>query len=176
VNNAWNVVVRWTRQAQSYIHQRSIHHLSHGRPAYHRRGFPGMDTALIVYHGDLRTDATHVRSGTAITTDAPVDNHGKGSAFSPTDLLCVSLATCMLTTMGISAQAKAIPFRRATARVVKHMASDPRRVARVEVHIGVDGSELGPKERILLERIAETCPVARSLHPDIVQEMTFTYA
>lgn len=135
-----------------------------------------MDTALIIYHGDLRTTATHARSGTDINTDAPVDNHGKGSAFSPTDLLCVSLATCILTTMGISADAKGILFRSATARVVKHMANDPRRVVRIEVHIGMNGSELGPKERLLLERIAETCPVARSLHPDIIQETTFTYA
>jgi putative redox protein len=134
-----------------------------------------MDTALITYHGDLTTTATHVRSGTDITTDAPVDNHGKGSAFSPTDLLCVSLATCILTTMGISAQAKEIPFRTATARVVKHMASDPRRVARIEVHILADGHGIGPKERIILERIAQTCPVARSLHPDIAQETNFMW-
>lgn len=175
MNNAWIVMGRWTQEAQSYIHERSIAHLSHGCPAYHRRGFPGMDTALITYHGDLCTTATHVRSGTAINTDAPVDNHGKGSAFSPTDLLCVSLATCILTTMGISAEAKGIPFRSATARVVKHMANDPRRVARIEVHIVMNGSDLGPKDRLLLERIAHTCPVARSLHPEVIQEATFTY-
>jgi len=134
-----------------------------------------MDTARIIYDGDLVTTATHVRSGSAIHTDAPVDNHGKGSAFSPTDLMCVSLATCILTTMGISAQAKGIPFRSAITRVVKHMASDPRRVARIEVHIELTAADLGPKERIMLERIAHTCPVARSLHPDIIQETTFTY-
>ncbi len=134
-----------------------------------------MDTALITYHGDLTTTAVHVRSGTSIPTDAPVDNHGKGSAFSPTDLMCVSLATCILTTMGISAQARNIPYRSATARVVKHMANDPRRVVRIEVHIEVDGSGIEPKERLLLERIAETCPVARSLHPDVTQETTFTW-
>ena len=163
-------------EAQSYIHQRSIAHLSHGRPVYHRRGFPRMDTALITYDGDLRTIATHMRSGTAIHTDAPVDNHGKGSAFSPTDLMCVSLATCMLTTMGISADAKGIPFRSARARVVKHMANDPRSVSRIEVHIEMVAGDLGPKDRTLLERIAHTCPVARSLHPAVIQETTFTYA
>ncbi len=157
------------------MHQRSITHLSRSRPVYQDFGFPRMDTALITYEGDLRTTATHVRSGTAIITDAPVDNHGRGSAFSPTDLLCVSLATCILTTMGISAQAKGIPFRSASARVVKHMASDPRRVARIEVHIGIDGTGIGARERLLLERIAETCPVARSLHPDILQETTITW-
>lgn len=108
-------------------------------------------------------------------TDAPVDNHGQGSAFSPTDLLCVSLATCILTTMGISAQAKGIPLPSAEARVVKHMAADPRRVARIEVHIQLPSEGLGDRERTLLERIAETCPVARSLHPDIIQEVRFTY-
>lgn len=134
-----------------------------------------MDTALITYDGNLGTTATHVRSGKAIHTDAPVDNHGKGSAFSPTDLLCVSLATCMLTTMAIGSQAKSILFRSATARVVKHMANDPRRVARIEVHINMIATDLGPKDRILLERIAHTCPVGRSLHPDVIQETTFTY-
>ncbi len=111
-----------------------------------------------------------------MVTDAPVDNHGKGSAFSPTDLLCVSLATCILTTMGIHAQATGIPFRSATARVVKHMVANPRRVGRIEVHFTIDGSGLGEKDRLVLERIAHTCPVARSLHTDIVQETTFSYS
>ncbi len=140
------------------------------------RSFTRMDTAIITYHGDLRTTAVHVRSGTEMITDAPVDNHGKGSAFSPTDLLCVSLATCMLTTMGIHAQGKGIPLRAATARVVKHMAADPRRVTRIETHITIDGTGLGDKERIVLERVAHTCPVARSLHPDVVQETMFSYS
>lgn len=134
-----------------------------------------MDTASVTYLGELRCGAVHVRSGTDITTDAPVDNHGKGQAFSPTDLLCVSLCTCILTTMGISAQAKGIPFEHATARVVKHMANDPRRVARIEVDINIPGDALDAKNRLLLERIAHTCPVARSLHPDVVQEVRFTY-
>jgi putative redox protein len=134
-----------------------------------------MDTARITYIGELRNESVHVRSGTRITTDAPVDNHGKGEAFSPTDLLCVSLCTCILTTMAISAKAKDIPFATATARVVKHMASEPRRVARIEMSIALDGSRLDAKQRILLERIAHTCPVARSLHPDVIQEVTFSY-
>jgi putative redox protein len=133
-----------------------------------------MDTATINYIGELRNEAVHVRSGTRITTDAPVDNQGKGEAFSPTDLLCVSLCTCILTTMAISAKVKNIALERATARVVKHMATDPRRVARIEMHIELD-ERLDAKERLLLERIAHTCPVARSLHPDVVQESTFHY-
>jgi len=134
-----------------------------------------MDTARITYIGQLRNAAVHVRSDTSIHTDAPVDTHGKGSAFSPTDLLCVSLCTCILTTMALSAQEKGITFERASARVVKHMASDPRRVARIEMHITLDAA-LTAKERIILERIAHTCPVARSLHPDVVQETRFIYA
>lgn len=134
-----------------------------------------MDTASISYTGELRCGAVHVRSNTAIHTDAPLDNHGKGEAFSPTDLLTVSLCTCILTTMGISAQAKGILFKTATARVIKHMANDPRRVARIEVHITLPGEGLDAKDRILLERIAHTCPVARSLHPDVLQEVSFIY-
>ena len=134
-----------------------------------------MDTALITWNGDLTNTCVHVRSGTHIRTDAPVDNHGKGSTFSPTDLLCVSLATCILTTMGISAQQKGIPFNKASARVVKHMASDPRRVARIEVHISADGTGIDAKDRLVLERIAHTAPVARSLHPDVVQESTIAW-
>ncbi|MBK9758618.1 MAG: OsmC family protein [Flavobacteriales bacterium] len=134
-----------------------------------------MDTASVTYIGELRSEAVHVRSGTMIATDAPVDNHGKGEAFSPTDLLCVSLCTCILTTMALSAKAKGIPFTSATARVVKHMAAEPRRVARIEVHIELDGSRLESKDRAILERIAHTCPVARSLHPDVLQETSFSY-
>ncbi len=134
-----------------------------------------MDTAHITYLGGLRCEALHIRSGKRITTDAPVDNHGKGESFSPTDLLCVSLAVCIITTIGIAAGPKNIPFMGVTARVVKHMASDPRRVARIEVHLEIDGTALDPKQRLILERIAETCPVARSLHPDVVQELSFSY-
>jgi putative redox protein len=134
-----------------------------------------MDTAHITYLGDLRTECTHVRSGQRIITDAPVDNRGKGEAFSPTDLLTTSLAACIITTVGIVAGDKDIPFRNVEARVVKHMASDPRRVAKIEVHLTVDGEGLGARERTILERTAHTCPVAISLAPELVQEITFTY-
>ena len=134
-----------------------------------------MDTAHITYLGDLRTECTHVRSGQRMITDAPVDNRGKGEAFSPTDLLTTSLATCIITTIGIVASDKGIPFRGVEARVVKHMASDPRRVAKVEVHLTLDGEGLGTRERTILERTAHTCPVAISLAPELVQEITFMY-
>lgn len=134
-----------------------------------------MDTATITYLGELRCGSIHVRSGNTIITDAPVDNHGQGAAHSPTDLLCVSLCTCMLTTMAIHAPAKGIELKGVSARVVKHMANDPRRVVRIETHITMEGGHLDERERMLLERIAHTCPVARSIHPDILQETTFTY-
>jgi uncharacterized OsmC-like protein len=134
-----------------------------------------MDTATVRYQGDLLTEALHVRSGTRIVTDAPLDNRGRGSAFSPTDLLATSLACCMLTTMGIVASDRGIPFRHAGARVVKHMASGPRRVAGVEVHLDLDGTGLNEEQRHVLEETARTCPVARSLHPDLVQDLHITW-
>lgn len=133
-----------------------------------------MDTAFVTYRGGLRTDAEHLRSGERLITDAPVDNKGRGEAFSPTDLLCVSLATCILTTMGIGAEARGIELTGSTARVVKHMAADPRRVTRIEVHLELPAG-LEAQERVVMERIAHTCPVALSLSPEVRQEVTFTY-
>ncbi|MBK8499588.1 MAG: OsmC family protein [Flavobacteriales bacterium] len=135
-----------------------------------------MDTSHITYLGSLRTEVTHVRSGQRFVTDAPVDNKGKGEAISPTDLLATSLAACMITTMDIVARDKGIELREVKARVLKHMASGPRRVQRVEVYLELDGSALGPAERELMEKTAHECPVALSLHPDLVQEMHFSYA
>jgi len=134
-----------------------------------------MDTARIIYLGELRTEATHPRSGQYILTDAPVDNKGKGEAFSPTDLLCTALATCMLTTMGITAQGHDIPIQRMEARVVKHMASDPRRVQRVEVVVEVAVGGLTERWRTLLEHSGRTCPVAVSLAAELTQEIVFRF-
>src|SRR5688572_6971859 len=126
--------------------------------------FGPMDTAEVTYTNELRTEALHPRSGQLIVTDAPVDNKGKGSAFSPTDLLATSLACCMETTIAIVAAGKGFTVHRMKARVIKHMVSDPRRVARVEVHLQVDPRGLGEKEKEIIERTARTCPVALSLH------------
>jgi len=134
-----------------------------------------MDTANITYLGDLRTTCTHVRSGESIVTDAPVDNKGKGAAFSPTDLLATSLASCMITTMAIVAADKGIPVHGLSARVVKHMASGPRRVERIEVHLEMDGTGLNAKARSIMEHTAHTCPVALSLESSLVQEITLTF-
>jgi uncharacterized OsmC-like protein len=133
-----------------------------------------MDTAHVTQLDDLRTECLHVRSGERFPTDAPVDNQGKGAAFSPTDLLATSLAACMITTMDIVSRAKGFVLQGTEARVVKHMASDPRRVHRVEVHLTMDAA-LTADQRELMEATAHGCPVARSVSPDLIQEVTFTY-
>ncbi len=134
-----------------------------------------MDTATVTYLGELRTRATHVRSGEQAITDAPPDNQGRGEAFSPSDLLATSLASCMMTIMGIAARDKDIPLVGLKARVVKHMTPAPRQVERIEVHMELDGKDLGARERTILENAARTCPVARSLREDIVQDLHFIY-
>lgn len=134
-----------------------------------------MATATVEYLGNLRTEATHLKSGVKIITDAPTDNHGKGEAFSPTDLLSSSLASCMLTIMGISAKAHNITFNSATIEVTKQMAENPRRVSGVICKIKVKNENYGEKERRLLTAAALSCPVAKSLHPDIKQDVSFEW-
>ena len=131
-------------------------------------------TASIVYEGDLRCTAKHIKSGTIIETDAPTDNRGKGEKFSPTDLLCVSLATCMLTTMGIKAGDMGVNISGATADVTKHMLADPRRVGQIDVSV-VIGANTDEKQKKILENTGYTCPVAKSIHPDIKLNITYTW-
>ena len=128
-----------------------------------------MITSSVNYMGDMRSTCTHVRSNQSIVTDAPVDNHGKGEAFSPTDLLATSLATCALTTVAILGKAKNINIDGATAEVVKHMASDPRRVAKIEVHIQMPDKNYSDEEKVFIRKTIDNCPVAKSLHPDLIQ-------
>ena len=127
------------------------------------------------YLGDLRTEAVHLRSGARIITDAPTDNHGKGEAFSPTDLCAASLASCMLTIMGISARNHGLNIDGASASVNKIMASDPRRIARVEIRLEVPGSQLDERQRKILETAARTCPVAFSLAEGVEQVVEFEW-
>ena len=131
-------------------------------------------TASIIYKGNLRCEAEHLQSKSTMETDAPTDNRGKGERFSPTDLLCVSLATCMLTTMGIKATDMNVDITGAKADVTKHMASDPRRVAKVEVSISLpaNGDE---KERLILEKTGNNCPVAKSINPNIELVLNYTW-
>lgn len=134
-----------------------------------------MDTAHLTYLGELRTEAVHVRSGQRLISDAPPDNQGRGEAFSPSDLLSTSLASCMMTIMGIVARDKNIPLEGLKARVVKHMTPAPRKVERIEVHLELSGVGLEERDRAILENAALTCPVARSLREDLVQDIHFTY-
>ncbi len=125
-------------------------------------------TANIIYKGTLRCEATHVQSGSVIETDAPTDNRGKGERFSPTDLLCVSLATCIATTMGIKADDMKIDLTDTTVEVTKHMLPDPRRVAKIEVKLTMPSIlQLDEKDKTILERVGNNCPVTKSLHPDL---------
>lgn len=129
----------------------------------------------VEYKGELRNEATHLKSGNQLTTDAPTDNNGRGEAFSPTDLLCTSLATCMITLMGIAAQSKDIVLGNVNAEIEKVMGTDPRRVIRIEILLKVQNINYGEREKAILENAAKTCPVAKSLHPDIEQNVRFEY-
>ncbi len=125
-------------------------------------------TSSIIYKGQLRCEATHLQSGSIIETDAPTDNRGKGERFSPTDLLCVSLATCIVTTIGLKAANMQIDLSDTKMEVTKHMLSDPRRVGKVEIIIKFPSTlQLQEKERIIFQRVGDNCPVKKSLHPDV---------
>jgi len=125
-------------------------------------------TASILYQGDLRCGATHLQSGTVIESDAPTDNHGKGEKFSPTDLLCVSLGTCIITTIAIKAADLNIDVKGTTIEVTKHMLNDPRRVGQVDVNVKFPGLfTVDEKDKVVLEKTGNNCPVAKSIHPDI---------
>jgi uncharacterized OsmC-like protein len=133
-------------------------------------------TSEIIYKGSLRTEAIHKQSGSVIVTDAPVDNHGKGERFSPTDLLATSLGSCMLTIMGIKARDMQINLEGTTVGIKKIMAENPRRVSGIDVELSFpEGLILDEKERTILERIAYTCPVAQSLHPDIKLNVEYNW-
>lgn len=129
----------------------------------------------VQYQGDLHCKAVHGPSATELNTDAPKDNHGRGESFSPTDLVATALATCMLTTMGILARTQGIDIAGATATVQKEMtASAPRMIQSLAVKIHMP-HVLTPENQQKLERAAHTCPVYRSLHPDIQTPTEFTW-
>jgi putative redox protein len=134
-----------------------------------------METARTVYLGELRTEATHVKSGMKIITDAPPDNQGKGEAFSPSDLLATALGSCMLTIMGIASRTHNIKMNGTKISVKKVMASNPRRVSEVHIDFDMPDVNYSDKEKSILENAARTCPVALSVHPDIKQVLNFNY-
>ncbi|MEO0045468.1 MAG: putative stress-induced protein OsmC [Bacteroidota bacterium] len=133
-----------------------------------------MPTSKVTYLGDLRTSSIHLQSGSEIISDAPLDNNGKGEAFSPTDTVANGFASCMFTVMGIKAREMGVDFSGSTAEVTKIMAADPRRIS--EIHVTFEmHADADEKTKTILERTALTCPVHFSLHPDIKREIVFNW-
>jgi putative redox protein len=134
-----------------------------------------MEIAKIRYSGDLRTESVHLRSGKTVITDAPADNQGKGEAFSPTDLLCTSLAGCMLTIMGIVAKNNNISIEGTEISVYKFMEANPRRVSEIRLDFRFPENNFSEKEKQLLKNAALTCPVALSLDKGLKQTVNFNF-
>ena len=133
-----------------------------------------MSTARVIYLGELRTECTHLASGNAYITDAPLDNQGKGAAFSPTDTVATGLANCMLTVMGIKARDLGVAMEGTTAEVTKTMSANPRRISEIKVVLHFPKG-ISSKNQKILENTGRTCPVALSLHPEIVQDIQFNW-
>jgi len=130
-------------------------------------------TSKVAYLGNLRTSCTHLASGNTIITDAPVDNHGKGEAFSPTDLVATSLASCIMTIMGIYCQEHSITFNSCEASITKIMASSPRRIEKVVVEMDLSGNDWDEKTLLKVIAAGKACPVARTLEGNVVLEFIF---
>jgi putative redox protein len=134
-----------------------------------------MITVEAKYLGELRTESTHVRSGTVLVTDAPPDNQGRGEYFSPTDLVATALGTCMITIMGISARTQGFSIEGATWKTTKVMADNPRRISEIIVELTFPPNNYTDQQKRLLEHISKTCPVALSLHPELKQTVRLIY-
>ncbi|PPK93231.1 MULTISPECIES: OsmC family protein [Nonlabens] len=132
-------------------------------------------TSTVEYKGNLRCESTHLKSGNSFLTDAPVDNQGKGEAFSPTDTVATGLASCMLTVMGIKAADMGIELSGSKAQVTKIMDANPRRISQIDVVLDMKGG-CDKRAQLILERVGNTCPVHNSLHPDIVKNITFNWS
>lgn len=133
-----------------------------------------MATSKITYQGELRTTCIHLQSGTEILTDAPTDNHGKGEAFSPTDLVATALGSCMVSIMAIKTRDLDLELKDSTLEVTKIMQAEPRKIAKIVVVLNMSLAT-SDKNKTILERAAMTCPVLLSLHPDIEKEVTFNW-
>ncbi len=134
-----------------------------------------MITIQTKYLGSLRTQATHVKSGNQLITDAPVDNNGKGEAFSPTDTVCAALGSCMITLMGIMAERKGIAMEDLTMDITKEMSSNPRKISRIILDFNWPNAPEEEVEREKFRKAALTCPVALSLDPAIEQVVNFNF-
>ena len=128
----------------------------------------------IIYEGNLRTKAIHLASGSEILTDAPVDNKGKGEKFSPTDLIASALGSCMLTIMGIAANVQDIDISNTKVKVEKIMGKNPRKIVQINLEVYF-GSIISDKHKIILERVANYCPVAKTLDGNIEENIKFIY-
>ena len=134
-----------------------------------------MITSTVTYLGELRTEGTHLASQQNIITDAPTDNNGKGGAFSPTDLLATSLASCMLTIVGMVSERDGFSIKGTKAEVNKVMASDPRRVSEIKINLYFPDHHYSEKQKQVIKNAALSCPVAKSLHPEILQKIEFNF-
>jgi uncharacterized OsmC-like protein len=134
-----------------------------------------MATSQTTYLGELRTENEHLQSGKRILTDAPVDNQGKGEAFSPTDLVATALSACMMTIMGIKARDKGLDLTGTKIATTKIMSAEPRRIGEIIVEFTFPKGEFTDKDKAILEAVTKTCPVALSLHPDIKQTAIFNW-
>ena len=133
-------------------------------------------TSQVIYLGELRTTAKHEQSGSSIETDAPIDNHGKGERFSPTDLVATALASCMLTIMGIAAKTHNIDITNTQCSVEKIMETAPRRIGKINIEVHFPKNTVySEKEKMILEKAALTCPVMESLHPDCIKNIQFLW-
>lgn len=131
-------------------------------------------TSKVTYLGELRTTSTHLQSGTTILSDAPTDNHGKGEAFSPTDLLANALGSCMISIMAIKSADLELNLEGSTVEVTKFMQSEPRKIAKIEIIMNMS-IEVSDKNKIILERTAMNCPVLLSLNPDIEKDIVINW-
>ena len=131
-------------------------------------------TSKITYVGDLRTSSIHLQSGTEVLSDAPTDNHGRGEAFSPTDLVANALGSCMVSIMAIKSKDMKLDLTSSIVEVTKVMQSEPRKIAKIEIVLNMSVSP-DQKSKTILERAAMTCPVFLSLHPDIEKVITFNW-
>lgn len=134
-----------------------------------------MKTLISYYEGNLRTTVTHLQSGDKLITDAPLDNHGKGEAFSPTDLLAASVGSCMLTIMGMAAQTHGFDIDGAELQTTKIMGTNPRRVVELILEFTLPHNKYSAKELKIIEVAAKECPAAQSLHPDLKKTITFKF-
>ena len=134
-----------------------------------------METAKTRYIGELRTEMTHLRSGSIVITDAPVDNKGKGEYFSPTDLVASALGSCIYTIMGISAREHGFSIDGSSCVITKIMADNPRRIAEVRIEFDLTSGSYSDKQKKILDHCVKTCPVALSLHESVIQNVTLKF-